>query len=75
MVTARRFCNAINSADEGRPMHGLRTPTTPGRACALGDVEHVGGESQLIGVDVDGEQANGSHRQRRGTGTFVARML
>jgi hypothetical protein len=29
-------------------------------APALGDVEHVGGESQLIGVDVDGEQANGS---------------
>jgi hypothetical protein len=53
-------------------MHGLSYANNAGSRCALGDVEHVGGENQLIGVDVDGEQANGSHRQRRGTGTFVA---
>jgi hypothetical protein len=59
MVTARRFCNAINCSGRSRPMHGsVRQQRRV--APALGDVEHVGGESQLIGVDVDGEQANGS---------------
>jgi hypothetical protein len=68
MVTARPLLQCHQSvADEGVQCMGSVRQQRRVALRALGDVEHVGGESQLIGVDVDGEQANGSHEQRRGT--------
>jgi hypothetical protein len=71
MVTARPLLQCHQSvADEGVQCMGSVRQQRRVALRALGDVEHVGGENQLIGVDVDGEQANGSHRQRRGTGNL-----